>query len=318
LSTHKLLIMEYIEGINVSDIERLRKEGYDLKLIAQRGAEVGFRSALEYGFFHADPHPGNLLVLPGNVLCLLDYGMMGTISARDRERLGKLLYFLASADEKRTARALLTLIESTEVIDAESLEIDVSKIIQEFGQATLQDVQLGNMLPRLLRLLQDHHARFPTHMIWLFKTIATMEDISRKIDPQFELLKSAKPYASRLLLKDLNPVRQARETYLALLDSFSLLSDLPYDASVVVDQLKRGKFKIEFQHVGLDPMRRTLVHISHNLSLTILLSSLLVASSLIVLAGVPPIVWGLPVIGLAGFIISGILTVILIITIIFE
>jgi ubiquinone biosynthesis protein len=306
--------MEYIEGIQVSDIDRLKSEGYDLKLLSRRGSDIGFRSALEYGFFHADPHPGNLLILPNNVICLLDYGMMGIISTRYRERIGQLLYFMAENDEWRASRALLSLIESHDPIDAESLEVDVSNIIQEFSQASLSQIQLGGIFLRLLRLLHRHNARFPTHLIWLFKSIATLEDLSRKMDPDFELVNSAKPYARKLVLKDLNPVRQSRELYLSLIDSLKFLKDLPYDTSVVMNQLKKGRVKIEFEHVGLDPLRKTLHQVTHHIALTILLSSLLISSSLIVLAGVPPLIGSIPIIGLIGFGISGILAIILIIS----
>ncbi len=316
--TQRLLIMEYINGISISDIEKLKREGFDLKLISRRGAEIGFRSALEYGFFHADPHPGNLVILPGNVFCLLDYGMMGTLSVRYRERLGKLLFFMSENDEKRTARALLSLIESTEVIDAENLEIDVANIIQEYGHLALRDIRLGNMFFKILRLLRQHRARFPTHMLWLLKTMATLEDVSRRMDADFELLESAKPYARRLILKDLNPVHQARELYLSAMDSINFLKDLPYDASIVLDQLKKGRVKIEFEHVGLDPMRKTLEHISHHLALTLLISSLIIASSLIILSGLPPLVGNIPILGLVGFGISAIMAIVLIVTILIE
>ena len=135
--TQRVLVMEYIDGIYISDIERLKNEGYDLSLIAKRGAEVGFRSALEFGFFHADPHPGNLVIMPGNVICLLDYGMMGTLSKSYRERLGRMVYYIVNDDEKRTARALLGLMESTEVVDAETLETEVSNIIQQYAHLPL-------------------------------------------------------------------------------------------------------------------------------------------------------------------------------------
>jgi ubiquinone biosynthesis protein len=316
--TSRLIVMEYIDGINISDIERLKREGYDLELIARRGANVGFRSALEYGFFQADPHPGNLLILPDNVLCLLDFGMMGSLSHRDKERLGKLLYFMANQDEKRTARTLLQLIESREVIDAETLESSVSRIIQEVSQATLSEVQLGTMLFRFLRLLRENNAAFPSHLIWLFKSIATLEDVSHRLDSSLLMLELAKPYARRLFLKELNPLHQARELYLSSLDSTTLLRDLPYDAGVILDQLKKGRVKIEFEHIGLEPIRRTLDRVSHHLSLTILLSSLLIASALIVLARIPPLVGEVSVIGLAGFVISGVLVLMLIISILME
>jgi ubiquinone biosynthesis protein len=244
--------------------------------------------------------------------------MMGTLSVRYRERLGKLLYFMSNGDEKRTARALLQLIETTEVIDAETLELDVANIIQEFSNTGIGEVHLGNMFFRLLRMLQQRRARFPVHMVWLFKSIATLEDLSRKMDPGFELIKAARPYARRMILKDLNPVRQSQETYFSALDSLNFLRDLPYDAGVVLDQLKKGRVKIEFEHLGLEPMRQTLHQITHHIALTLLLAAVLIASAIIVLAGVPPLVGSMPIIGLVGFCISGVLAVLVIISLLIR
>jgi ubiquinone biosynthesis protein len=316
--TRKIIIMEYIDGINISDIERLKSAGYDLKLLAAHGADIAFRAALEFGFFHADPHPGNLLVLPGNIICLLDFGMMGSLSSRNREKLGQLMYFIAENDERRTARALLGLIESTEVIDADVLEADVSNIIHEFGHVSGRELHMGNIFFKLLKLLGKHHARFSTHMVWLFKAIATLEDISQKMDPDFELIKAVKPYARRLVFRSINPLRQTKEAYFAIFDSFNFLRDLPYDAGVVLDQLKKGKVKIEFEHLGLEPLRKTLHRITHHLVLTILLAALLISSSLIVLAGVPPLIGHIPLIGIVGFALSLIVTIALIITMLIE
>jgi len=316
--THKILIMEYIDGISINDLDRLTKEGYDLKVIAQRGADVAFRSALEFGFFHADPHPGNYLVMPGNTICLLDYGMMGTLSTRDRENLGKLMYFIAENDEKRTSRALLSMIETEETIDAESLEIDVSKIIHEFGHSSVADVRLGNIFFRLFKLLNHHHARFPSHMVWLFKSIATLEDSTQKMDSRFELIGTAKPYARRLVFKDFDPLKEGKDAYLALSDTLNFLKDFPYDAGVILDQLKKGRIKIEFEHRGLEPMRKTLHSVAHHVSLTLLLAALLISSSIIVLAQVPPMVGHFPVFGIVGFSLSLVVMIFIIASMIRE
>ena len=316
--THKVLTMEYIDGINIGNIDKLKSEGYDLNLIAERGGDICFRSALDHGFFHADPHPGNMIILPNNVICLLDYGMMGTLSNRDRERLSRLLYFMDINDEKRTARSLLSLMESNEVIDAEIVEADISKMVQEFARGSLRDTQFGLLLFDLLHLLRQNDIIFPAHLIWLFKSIATLEDISRKMDPDFEMLGFAKKYAQKSIFKGLNPITQTREFYLSLVDSVNLIQDLPYDIGIILDQLKKGKVKIEFEHVGLEPMRKTLDKVSHHISLTLLLSSLLIASALIVSARIPPLAGEISLIGIAGFGISGILTLGLIITILIE
>jgi ubiquinone biosynthesis protein len=315
--TQKVLIMEYIDGVFVSDIDRLKREGYDLKLIAKHGADIGFRSTLEYGFFHADPHPGNLIILPGNVVCLLDYGMMGTVSERYRERLGNLIYFIGSGDEKRTARALLGLMESPQVIDAEELESEVSNIIQRYSHLTISDIQLGSMLFKLFRLLREHRIRFPVHLIWLSKAIGTIEDVAHKLDPEFEMLKNAKPYARRFFLKNLNPLKRSKEGILTALDSFELLKDLPYDIGVILDQLKKGRVKIEFEHVGLEPMRKTLNLVSNRLAVTMVISALLMASALIVLADISPKIGDVSIIGICGFFIAGILALTLVISMLF-
>jgi len=316
--TQRVLIMEYVEGIFISDLDRLRREGYDLKRIARHGADIGFRSTLEHGFFHADPHPGNLIILPGNVICLLDYGMMGTLSNRFRERLGRMIYYIINNDEKRTARALLGLMESSQVIDAETLEVQVSNIIQEYAHLALREIQLGNMLFKLLRLLAEHHVRFPTHLIWLSKAITTVEDVAHKLDPDFDMLEYAKPYARRFIIRNLNPANQTREAFLTALDSFDLLRDLPYDAGVILDQLKKGRVKIEFEHIGLEPIRKTITRVTNRLGGTIVLAAVLVASSLIVVADLPPKVGEVPIIGIAGFGISLILAVVLLIAAIFD
>lgn len=316
--TQRVIIMEYIEGIYISDIERLRKEGYDLKLIARRGAEIGFRSTLDHGFFHADPHPGNLMILPGNEVCLLDYGMMGTLSDRYRERLGKLIYCIVSGDEKRTSRALLGLMDSNVVVDAETLESEVSEIIQRFANLTISDVHLGGMLFKLLRLLREHHIRFPVHLIWLSKSLTTIEEVAHKLDPDFDILKNARPYSRRFFIKRLNPLRRSRESILSAMDSIDLLNDLPYDVGVILDQLKKGRVKIEFEHIGLEPIRRTLNTVANRLSLTLVIAALLIASALIVFAGIAPKAGDISIIGLVGFILAGILTIALLFSVVFR
>jgi ubiquinone biosynthesis protein len=316
--THRILTMEYINGIYISDIERLKREGYNLKLIARRGAEMGFRSALEHGFFHADPHPGNLVILPDNKICLLDYGMMGNLSARYRERLGRLIYCIVSGDEKRTSRALVGLMESTEVVDAESLEAEVSDIIQHFEHLTLADIQLGGMLFKLLRLLREHHVRFPIHLIWLSKALTSIEEVAHKLDPEFEILKNAKPFAKRYFLRNFDLKRRSRESLFAALDSFELLKDLPYDASVVLDQLKKGRVKIEFEHIGLEPIRKTLPLVANRLALALVISALVIASALIVFAGVSPKIGDISIIGIVGFFGAAILAVGLLVSMILR
>jgi ubiquinone biosynthesis protein len=213
---------------------------------------------------------------------------------------------------------LTGLIESQEVIDAETLESDISDIIHEFGHVSQGEMRMGSIFFKLFRLLAKHKARFPTHMVWLFKSIATLEDSSTKMDPNFELVRAIKPYARRLVFSSVSPLRQGREVYLSIFDAFNFLRDLPYDIGIVMEQLKKGRIKIEFEHKGLEPLRMTLHRVTHHLVLTILLAALLISSSLIVLSGVPPLIGHIPVIGIALFGLSVIVAIALIITMLIE
>lgn len=315
LCTQHVLVMEYIQGIHISETERLIADGYDLSLIASRGADIALKSTFEHGFFHADPHPGNIFILPDNVICLLDYGMMGTISSHHRESLARLLITIAARNEKAMTRALLRLAEAQGMVDMERLEMDLSDIIEQYSYLPLREIRLGDVLQQLLRLLTTHQLRFHIHLVWLFKSIATIEDAMHRLDADLDLIECTKPYAQQVLRRRFSALRQASELYFIASDLVEFMKDLPYEARDVLRQLKKGQFKIEFEHVGLGPIQRTLNVVSNRIALAIILGALLVGSSLIVHSGVPPVLADIPVIGLVGYILALVFILLLIVSI---
>jgi len=315
LCTRHVLVMEYVQGKSVNETESLIAEGYDLSLIASRGVDIALKSLFEHGFFHADPHPGNIFILPDNVICLLDYGMMGTISAHHRESLARLAITIAAGDEKETAKALLGLAEVQDAVDVESLGVDLSDIIGQYVSLPLREVRLGEILHQLLRLLMVHQMRFHMHLVWLFKAIATIEDTVHRLVTDLDIMERIRPYAMQVLRRRFFSLRQASELYFVASDMVEFMKDLPYEARDVMRQLKKGQFKIEFEHVGLGPLQRTLKNASNRVVLAIIIAALLVGSSLIVHSGLPPRVADMPVIGLVGYIIAGVLSLVLIVSI---
>lgn len=304
LCTKRVLVMEYIDGINVSETERLVAEGYDLRLIARRGADIALKSTFEHGFFHADPHPGNIFILPDNVICLLDYGMMGVISSRQRESMAKLAAGIINREEKGMIRSLDGLVQARGPIHVEKLEADMSNLAQQYDYLPLGDVRFGTVLNDVLRLLVHHRLRLQTHLVWLFKAVATIEDVAHNMDANFDMIECARPYVQRILRRRISPSRQARELYLPTLDFIDLIKELPYAARDIIRQLREGRLKIEYEHVGLEPTRRTLDHAANRLALAIVLAALVVGSSLIVLSGVPPLVADISIIGVIGYAIA--------------
>ena len=183
-------------------------EGYNLQLIARRGAILAFKATFQHGFFHADPHPGNIFVMPGNVIGLVDFGMMATLSLRDRERLAKLVYFISVRDERRVARALNELMESEEVIPAEELEPSMSAIIKEYGDIPAGELRLAGMLFAMMRAIMTHGGRLRPQLLWVTKSIAIQEEIARSLNADFNLMDLGRPYAQKVLTQKLNPLRQ--------------------------------------------------------------------------------------------------------------
>jgi len=312
LCTKRVITMEYLDGINISDVASLHEQGYDLPLIARRGAEFGYKAIFDYGFFHADPHPGNIIILPDNVIGLVDYGMMASLSLRDRERLAKLVYFIAMRDDKRVARALNELMESEDLIPSEDLEPAMTAIINEFGDLQSCEMYLARMLFAMMKAIVSHGGRFRPQLIWLTKSLASQEDMACSLNADFNLMEIGKPFAYKLITRKFNPLSNSRELLYWLVDSMDTIRDLPYDIGVVMKELRKGRIKIEFEHMGLEPIRKTMERISYRNVLSNIIVALLVSSSVVTLAKIPPFVAGISALGFVGYLIALILAVILV------
>ncbi len=307
LCTPRLLVLEYIEGINISRIDRLASEGYDLELIARRLVDILFKSALEQGFFHADPHPGNVFVLPNNVICLLDFGMMGTLSSVEKTNVARIIFGIATRNEKMTARALLDLANAPGTVQEQQFEMDVSRYIQDFAYVPLGGLRLGEMMQDELHILTTHRLHFPANLVWIIKAIATTENVTSSLNPGINMVEYIKPYAEGMLRRQFSPLREARELGSAVIEFIDLLKDLPYDIRNVLRKLREGSIKMEVDQIGQDKVRSTLNRVSNRLAMAVIIAALLVGSSLLVLSNLPPLVSNISVIGLAGFIIAALL-----------
>jgi ubiquinone biosynthesis protein len=317
LCTKRLVTMEFLDGINIADTRKLEEGGYDLPLIARRGAIVGFRAIFEFGFFHADPHPGNIMVMPGNVIGLVDFGMMATLSIRDRERLAKLMYFISMRDDKHVARALNELMESEDTIPSEDLEPSMTAIINEFGDLPSCEMHLARMLFAMMNSIILHGARLRPQLIWLTKSIASQEEMACSLEADFNLIDLGKPYAQKLLYQKLNPLKGSQDFLYWLVDVLDTMKDLPYDAGIIMREIRKGRIKIEFEHKGLDPIRRTMERMANRNALTSIIVALLISSSVIAMAKIPPFVGNLALLAFLGYLLAAFLGILLVYSIFF-
>ena len=315
ITTKRVLAMEYISGIKADEIERMEEAGLDRKEIARRGFDLIMKQVFVDGFFHADPHPGNIFILPNNVICYLDFGMMGRIDRHSRENFADLIMGIVRRDESKATDALLRLTFFDEDPDRHSLERDVAEFIDQHFYGPLKELELGKLLHQLLEVLARRRLRLPPDMFMMIKALGTVEGLGRILDPDFDATKQAAPFVRRIQLEKFHPGRIAVDVADSGVELFHLLKEIPGEVREILKQAKQGKVKIEFEHHGLEPMLSTHDRISNRIVFAIVLASLVIGSSLIVLSGIPPKWHEIPLIGLAGFLIAGVMGFWLLITI---
>jgi len=303
--TSRVLTMEYISGVKISDIDRLEQENLDRATIARQGFDLIMKQIFVHGFFHADPHPGNIFVLADNILCYIDFGMMGRIGLKSREDFADLILSIAQRNEVKATDALLRLAVYEEEPEYASLLRDVAEFMDKHCYRPLKEVELGKLLHQLIEMVARHRLSIPQDLFLMIKALSTVEGIGRALNPDFDVIEQAGPFVRRIQSNRFSPRRIAREMADSGTDLFQLLKEVPGEVREILKMVRKGKVKIEFEHKGLEPMYSTNDRISNRLSFAIVLASLVIGSALIVLSDIPPKWYGIPVIGLAGFLFAG-------------
>jgi len=305
-STTRILTMEYIEGIKASNIEMLDAGGYDRKLIASRGAQLVLDQIFKFGLFHADPHPGNIFILPGNVICYVDFGMMGTVDQRSREDFVDILTGYVGNDEMKTAQAVLKVVEWEEEPDRRALERDLSDFMEIYLYRPLKELRVGDVLQELLNIISRHRLLIPADLYLMIKTLTEMEGLGLRLDPDFDMVEKATPYIKEIKMQKFSPGRIASEILESGGDLVQLVKVIPGELRDILSQVKQGKIRIGLEHRGIDEFIEELDRSSNRIAFALIISSLVIASSLIITAGIGPYLFGLPFLGVLGFSIAGV------------
>ena len=307
VTTSRILTMEHIKGIKSSNIEMLDREGFDRCKIAERGFKLIMKQVFVNGFFHADPHPGNIFILPEDVICLIDFGMVGRIDLKTRENFADLILSIVHMDEVKAADLLLKLTVSHGDPDYKAIVREVAEFMDQHCYRPLKEIDLGKLLNQLLEVSTRHRLSIPPDLFLMIKALSTVEGLGRLLDPDFDVIKHAAPFVRRLHFNRINPKRILQDVSGSGLELFALAKDIPGELREILKMVRHGNLKMDFEHHGLEPMMSNNDKMSNRLSFAIVLASLIIGSALIVLSDVPPKWHEIPVIGLAGFIFAGVM-----------
>jgi ubiquinone biosynthesis protein len=307
-TTSKVLTLEFIDGIKISDNKKLLDKGLDKKIIARRLASSYFKQVFNYGFFHADPHPGNLLVLPDNVVCFLDYGMMGNIMKKDLEQLGYLFISVNSKDVRKIIRSLQALSDNPIVRNFRELEADVNEFVQNYGiQDTVHSNEMSTVLLELKDIIVKHGLKVPMHFFLLARSMVTVEGVIRNLDPELDLTKMVRPFLVRTVARHYDPIQFGKRILNSVYEMGMYMEDFPRDLKNAIRKINTGEIKVDLRHKGIDPLVHTINRVTRQIISAVILSGILIGSSLLLVNKVAPL-WGeTSALGIIGIIVGAII-----------
>jgi ubiquinone biosynthesis protein len=287
LCTPLVLTMERLDGVKLEETDRLAAGGFNLEEIARYGAELYMHMIFVKGVFHADPHPGNILILPGNVIGLLDFGMVGRIDVRLRVDIEELLLAISNRDADHVGSIIIRVGDCPTDLDESALRTDVAEFISNYGSQAVDQFDLSGALNEVVEMIRRFKITLPAQVGLLIKVLVTLEGTAKLLSPQFSLMEVIQPMHRQILMRRLSPARHLRKLRRFLLEMEQLAEVLPRRVMDIMEQVQAGKFDVHLDHRGLGPSVNRLV-------LGMLASALFVGSSLMLSYSVPPVLFPQP------------------------
>ena len=304
--TSRVLTMQRLDGIKLKEITGEINSGLDPEKLAMNGANLYLEMIFVDGHYHADPHPGNILVQNGNVIGLLDFGMVGRIDEAIREDIEEMMFALVQGDSIHLASVISRIGDIPPNLDKSAFRTDLADFVSHFAGQSLEHFDLASALTEMADMIFRYKITLPPQVSMLLKTLITLEGTAKLLNPTFSIVEVMRPFHRRALMRRLSPKRRIRKLRRAYMEVEHLLSVLPGRLTEILDQVQSGTFDVHLDHRGLSPSINRLV-------LGMLTSALFLGSSLMLSRQVPPILFQEPsfmglhnvsILGLGGCIVS--------------
>jgi ubiquinone biosynthesis protein len=303
LSSRRVLTMELLEGPKLSEAGRLAAMGADLDEVARRGAAICLKMIFDNGFYHADPHPGNIVVLENCTIGLLDFGMVGRIDERLHEDVSEMLIALSNLDAEHMTAMILRIGKAPTNLDRAALSLDVADFLSYYASQSLTKFDLSGAIREIMEQVRRYNIMLPARIAVLLKALITLEGTSRLISPKFSLVEMMRPYQAKMMWRRLSPHRILRKFHRIYSELEHLLDVLPRGLGDLFEQIQSGRFDIHLDHRGLEPSVNRLV-LGLLTSALFLGSTLLLAHRVPPLIDLPPLLEQMSALGAAGFVVS--------------
>ena len=303
LSNDRILTMEMIEGFKITDAENIIKIGIETKKVARTGLDLYLTQFLKHGFFHADPHPGNIFIKENGQIVFIDFGAMGRLYPNERELLINLIIYSLKKDVKKMIETIRELAVKFEVADERKFERELYGLIELVDENSLENIDVVTIFEKARKIFSNNQILLSEDIYLLVKGIGQIEGIGRHLDPTLNITKVMRPYMNKITKERMNPINIFRKG-ISKIETFSdNWLTLPTDMKILLEKIQNNELKHKHEIIGFDKFQKTF----ERLILAIIISSLFVGSSILALANIPPKIFGISGLGLLGFFISGIM-----------
>lgn len=303
LSNDRILTMEMIEGFKITDAENIIKIGIETKKVARTGLDLYLTQFLKHGFFHADPHPGNIFIKENGQIVFIDFGAMGRLYPNERELLINLIIYSLKKDVKKMIETIRELAVKFEVADEKKFERELYGLIELVDENSLENIDVVTIFEKARKIFSNNQILLSEDIYLLVKGIGQIEGIGRHLNPTLNITKVMRPYMNKITKERMNPINIFKKG-ISKIETFSdNWLTLPTDMKILLEKIQNNELKHKHEIIGFDKFQKTF----ERLILAIIISSLFVGSSILALANIPPKIFGISGLGLLGFFISGIM-----------
>ncbi|MDI6801780.1 MAG: AarF/ABC1/UbiB kinase family protein [Thermodesulfovibrionales bacterium] len=318
--TERVLVMERIEGVRIDDINAIDKMGFDRKRLARIGVDAYFKQILEDGFFHADPHPGNIFVMPAGTIGFLDFGIVGRVSDDLKETMANTFIALIEKDFDRLIDQYVELGIVPEDVDMDvfrrDFKSDISDFLEPLYGLTLKEINFAQYLDTVTHLAIKHNLKIPSDLLLINKAMLILENIGLQLDPDFDFVKAAEPYASKMVRKRYSPTRLYERAKKDVMDIADFAVLFPRQMRQIIKKLLNDDIHVKMFHLNLPDFIKDMDKASNRIAFAMIVSAIIISSAIMHATSVGPTIFGISLFGISAFIFAFFLGIWLIISII--
>lgn len=303
-SSSEIIVMHLIHGTRIDNIPILKEKNLNLKEIATNGVHFYMKQVFEFGFFHADPHPGNLLITDDGKIAVLDFGIIGKVDSLLLEHLSSIFLYIINLDIDNLVNEMVDFGVINEDADIRKIKLDLMDIIMPVYGKNIGEIDTVKMFQHIIAIGRKYRFNFPVDYLYIIKTFAFLESIGKQLDPEFNVLNFARPYAKKILMKKYSYKTLSKRFIRNIREINSIVESFPTDYKKIVNKIINDRITFNFVHKGLEKFSLQIDKSTNRLSFSIVIAGIILGSSIMVHSNIGPKIFGIPFLGFAGFVIS--------------